>query len=66
MKTGISHSKMLVCSRTIFTHTDRYNFVDPDYAYTDEEMEAVKSHKKHYVEYIKTMRENRIKNRKNE
>ena len=45
--------------RTIFSHFDRYTFVDPDYAYTDEEAEAVAAHKQYYVDYIAYIRDRR-------
>ena len=38
--------------RSIFTRTDRHTFVDPDYAYTDEEAEAIEAHKQHYADFI--------------
>ncbi|XP_013416633.1 cilia- and flagella-associated protein 47 isoform X1 [Lingula anatina] len=46
--------------RTIFTKMERYNFVDPDYAYTDEETKALESHKQYYVDCVEEMRKNRI------
>ncbi|XP_068124444.1 cilia- and flagella-associated protein 47 [Hyperolius riggenbachi] len=47
--------------RTIFTKTDRYTYVDPDYAYTEEEEEKKQSHKDYYTDYIKNRREKRLK-----
>lgn len=42
--------------RTIFTNIPRYNYVDPDFAYTDSEKLEKKAHKDHYAEYIKRSR----------
>ncbi|XP_041438289.1 cilia- and flagella-associated protein 47 isoform X2 [Xenopus laevis] len=50
--------------RTIFTKVERYNYVDPDYAYTDEEEKLRKSHKDYYVNYIQCIREERLKKEK--
>ena len=45
--------------RTIFTHADRHTYVDPDYAYTDEEASVVAQHKQYYIDYIAFLREQR-------
>ncbi|XP_032955842.1 cilia- and flagella-associated protein 47 [Rhinolophus ferrumequinum] len=42
--------------RTIFTNIPRYNYVDPDFAYTNSEALEKKAHKDRYAEYIKTSR----------
>ena len=34
--------------RTPFTREERYNYVDPDYAYTDEERKEIEAHKNMY------------------
>ncbi|XP_029458968.1 cilia- and flagella-associated protein 47 [Rhinatrema bivittatum] len=47
--------------RTIFTRVDRYNYVDPDFAFTDEEEAERQVHKDHYADYIKGLREQRLK-----
>ncbi|XP_075446373.1 cilia- and flagella-associated protein 47 isoform X3 [Ascaphus truei] len=39
--------------RTIFTKVERYNYVDPDYAYTEGEERQRKAHKAVYTDYIK-------------
>ncbi|XP_070567350.1 cilia- and flagella-associated protein 47-like [Ptychodera flava] len=44
---------------TIFTKNERYTYVDPDYAFTDEELAARKDHRDYYVNYIKDLREQR-------
>ncbi|XP_075708861.1 cilia- and flagella-associated protein 47 isoform X2 [Rhinoderma darwinii] len=47
--------------RTIFTKTERYNYVDPDYAYTEDEEKLKQAHKDYYTNYIKYRREKRVK-----
>ena len=42
--------------KTLFTGIDRYNYVDPDYAYTDAEMKQIESHKLIYKKYLNEMR----------
>ncbi|XP_040280927.1 cilia- and flagella-associated protein 47 [Bufo bufo] len=46
--------------RTIFTKVERYNYVDPDYAYTEDEEKLKEAHKDYYTNYIKNRRENRL------
>ncbi|KAF4027207.1 hypothetical protein G4228_019312 [Cervus hanglu yarkandensis] len=46
--------------RTIFTKIPRYNYVDPDFAYTKFEKIEKKSHEKYYAEYIKYLRNVRL------
>uniref|UniRef100_A0A8C7BQ83 Cilia and flagella associated protein 47 n=1 Tax=Neovison vison TaxID=452646 RepID=A0A8C7BQ83_NEOVI len=49
--------------RTIFTKIPRYNYVDPDYAYTKfEEMEK-QAHENYYERYIKHLRSVRLRKR---
>lgn len=43
--------------RMIFTKIPRYNYVDPDFAYTKFEKKA---HEKHYAGYIKYLRNVRL------
>lgn len=43
---------------------ERYNYVDPDYAYTEEEEKLKQGHKDHYTDYIKHRREQRLKEKK--
>ena len=40
-------------NRTIFKRIKRYNYVDPDYAYDDEEMRLIKQHKDIYQTLIR-------------
>ncbi|XP_056412134.1 cilia- and flagella-associated protein 47 isoform X3 [Hyla sarda] len=47
--------------RTIFTKIERYNYVDPDYAYTEDEEKFKQAHKDYYTNYIKKRRENHLK-----
>ncbi|NXD02891.1 CFA47 protein, partial [Certhia familiaris] len=46
--------------RTIFTKTERYNYVDPEFAYTDSERLLREENKKHYIDFISSLRERRL------
>ena len=48
----------IVChtKRTLFTGADRHNYIDPDYAYTDEEIMSIEKHKLVYKKYIDDLR----------
>ncbi|KAJ1117902.1 hypothetical protein NDU88_006098 [Pleurodeles waltl] len=46
--------------RTIFTKAERYTYVDPDYAYTEEEEAQRQAHKEKYAEYLRSLREERL------
>ncbi|NXH64114.1 CFA47 protein, partial [Rhabdornis inornatus] len=46
--------------RTIFTKTERYNYVDPEFAYTDSERLLREANKKHYVDFISRLRQRRL------
>ncbi|NWH91471.1 CFA47 protein, partial [Aegithalos caudatus] len=46
--------------RTIFTKTERYNYVDPEFAYTDFEQLLRKANKKHYIDFISSLRQRRL------
>ncbi|XP_041462969.1 cilia- and flagella-associated protein 47-like isoform X1 [Lytechinus variegatus] len=46
--------------KTIFTKTDRHTYVDPDYAYDEEELADVMAHKNKYNDYLKENREKRV------
>ncbi|XP_078514036.1 cilia- and flagella-associated protein 47 [Lissotriton helveticus] len=46
--------------RTIFTKAERYTYVDPDYAYTDEEEAQRQAHKEKYAEYLRSLREEKV------
>ena len=35
---------------------DRYNYIDPDYAYTDEERIQIENHKNIYKQYIDNLK----------
>ncbi|CAH1800026.1 unnamed protein product [Owenia fusiformis] len=48
--------------KTIFTHTERHNYVDPDYAFTDAEEKARLEHKQKYVDFIDDLRQKRMEN----
>ncbi|KAM4795930.1 cilia- and flagella-associated protein 47 [Rhinophrynus dorsalis] len=50
--------------RTIFTKVERYNYIDPDYAYTEDEEKLKKAHKDFYADYIKGIREQRLQGEK--
>jgi len=45
--------------RTIFTHTERHTYLDPDYSYADDEIEAARQHRNKYVSFIDDMRKMR-------
>ncbi|KAG2456403.1 CFA47 protein, partial [Polypterus senegalus] len=44
--------------------TLRYNYVDPDYAYTEEEDEQRKAHREYYAHFLKSLREQRLQKEK--
>ncbi|KAJ7401078.1 cilia and flagella associated protein 47 [Pitangus sulphuratus] len=46
--------------RTIFTKAERYNFIDPEFAYTDCERLSVEAHKKYYNDFISSLRQRRL------
>ncbi|NWX34587.1 CFA47 protein, partial [Notiomystis cincta] len=46
--------------RTIFTKTERYNYVDPEFAYTESERLLQKENKKFYVDFISSLRQHRL------
>lgn len=50
--------------RTLFTGIERYTFVDPDYAFTDEEELHRVEHKQKYLDYIATLRQKRQADKK--
>ncbi|XP_075056414.1 cilia- and flagella-associated protein 47 [Mixophyes fleayi] len=50
--------------RTIFTKIERYNYVDPDYAHTEDEEKLKQAHKDYYTNYIKSRRQRRLKEEK--
>ncbi len=39
---------LFVFFRTPFTREERYNYVDPDYAYTNEERQKIEAHESIY------------------
>ncbi|XP_039602238.1 cilia- and flagella-associated protein 47-like [Polypterus senegalus] len=62
--TSIKQSSRNELYRTIFTKTLRYNYVDPDYAYTEEEDEQRKAHREYYAHFLKSLREQRLQKEK--
>ncbi|NWV81447.1 CFA47 protein, partial [Dasyornis broadbenti] len=46
--------------RTIFTKTERYNYIDPEFAYTDSERLLRKEHKKFYIDFLSRLRQRRL------
>ncbi|NWZ36706.1 CFA47 protein, partial [Brachypodius atriceps] len=46
--------------RTIFTKTERYNYVDPEFAYTEFEQLIRKANRKHYIDLISHVRQCRL------
>ncbi|XP_043927775.1 cilia- and flagella-associated protein 47 [Protopterus annectens] len=49
---------------TIFTKTERYSYVDPEYAYTDEQQSQRITHKQYYRNFINSLREHRMEKQK--
>ncbi|XP_071954714.1 cilia- and flagella-associated protein 47-like isoform X2 [Antedon mediterranea] len=45
--------------KTIFTKSDRHTYVDPDYAYDDNEIQDIQEHKNKYNQYLVECREKR-------
>ncbi|NWH72327.1 CFA47 protein, partial [Piaya cayana] len=46
--------------RTIFTKTDRYNYIDPEFTYTDSERLSKEAHKEYYTDFISSLRQRRL------
>ncbi|NXJ05752.1 CFA47 protein, partial [Odontophorus gujanensis] len=46
--------------RTIFTKTERYNYVDPEFSYTDCERLSKAEHKEYYANFISSLRQCRL------
>ncbi|XP_075257847.1 cilia- and flagella-associated protein 47-like isoform X3 [Convolutriloba macropyga] len=46
--------------KAMFTQTNRYSYVDPDYAYTDYEAGEIKAHRDKYIKYIQDTRNTRM------
>ncbi|NXL10378.1 CFA47 protein, partial [Mesembrinibis cayennensis] len=46
--------------RTIFTKTERYNYVDPEFSYTDSERLSKEAHKEYYADFISSLRQRRL------
>ncbi|NXO80791.1 CFA47 protein, partial [Sitta europaea] len=46
--------------RTIFTKTERYNYIDPEFAYTDSERLLREENRKHYIDFISSLRLRRL------
>ncbi|KFQ55701.1 Uncharacterized protein CXorf22, partial [Nestor notabilis] len=46
--------------RTIFTKTERYNYIDPEFSYTDCEQLSKEAHKKYYADFISSLRQHRL------
>ncbi|NXI18591.1 CFA47 protein, partial [Irena cyanogastra] len=46
--------------RTIFTKTERYNYIDTEFAYTTSERLLREENKKHYVHFISSLRQRRL------
>ncbi|NWH58336.1 CFA47 protein, partial [Geococcyx californianus] len=47
--------------RTIFTKAERYNYVDPEFAYTDSERLSKEAHKEYYADFISSLRQHRLR-----
>ncbi|KFM10088.1 Uncharacterized protein CXorf22, partial [Aptenodytes forsteri] len=46
--------------RTIFTKTERYNYIDPEFTYTDCERLLKEAHKAYYADFISSLRQRRL------
>ncbi|KAM6144631.1 LOW QUALITY PROTEIN: cilia- and flagella-associated protein 47 [Phoenicopterus ruber ruber] len=46
--------------RTIFTKAERYNYIDPEFSYTDCERLSKEAHKEYYADLISGLRERRL------
>ncbi|NXO49311.1 CFA47 protein, partial [Aramus guarauna] len=46
--------------RTIFTKTERYNYIDPEFAYTECERLSKEAHKEYYADFISSLRQHRL------
>ncbi|NXE20297.1 CFA47 protein, partial [Ardeotis kori] len=46
--------------RTIFTKTERYNYIDPEFSYTDCELLLKEAHKEYYAKFISSLRQRRL------
>ncbi|KFP10058.1 Uncharacterized protein CXorf22, partial [Egretta garzetta] len=46
--------------RTIFTKTERYNYIDPEFSYTDCERLLKEAHKEYYADFISSLRLRRL------
>ncbi|CAF0834043.1 unnamed protein product [Brachionus calyciflorus] len=51
--------------KTLYTGADRYNYVDPDFAYTEDELKQIEQHKSVYKKYIDDLRFFREEKRRN-
>ncbi|NXL50837.1 CFA47 protein, partial [Podilymbus podiceps] len=46
--------------RTIFTKTERYNYIDPEFSYTESERLSKEAHKEYYADFISSLRQHRL------
>ncbi|NXX89936.1 CFA47 protein, partial [Centropus bengalensis] len=46
--------------RTIFTKTERYNYIDPEFTYTGSERLSKEAHKEYYADLISSFRQHRL------
>ncbi|NXK22780.1 CFA47 protein, partial [Arenaria interpres] len=46
--------------RTIFTKTERYNYIDPEFSYTECERLSKEAHKEYYTDFISNLRQRRL------
>ncbi|NXJ45267.1 CFA47 protein, partial [Spizaetus tyrannus] len=46
--------------RTIFTKTERYNYIDLEFSYTDCERLSKEAHKEYYADFISSLRQRRL------
>ncbi|NXV31996.1 CFA47 protein, partial [Rissa tridactyla] len=46
--------------RTIFTKTERYHYIDPEFSYTECERLSKEAHKEYYTDFISSLRQRRL------
>ncbi|PFX34680.1 Calponin-likey domain-containing protein 2 [Stylophora pistillata] len=57
--TSVRPAKRNETVKTLFTGIERYTYIDPDYAFTEEEQQLRLEHKQQYLDYIKSLRQKR-------
>ena len=50
---------LFIFFRTIFAKLPRHTYIDPDYSFTDYQMDAIHRHKEYYANFIHELQRNR-------